>query len=145
MAKFQNSDSYNTRQKELLLDFLETHKDQDFTIGEICHGLEEYHIGNSTIYRLINSLVKQGLLRCFADRQNRILHYQYLDIHCHDHLHLKCADCGSITHMDPMESDSFVKGIYDEYGFNIDVRDTFFYGICEDCAEKKHKDLEDKK
>ena len=104
---------------------------------KICDALKEFNIGNSTIYRLVNSLAEQEKLRCFADGKTHLMNYQYLDVGCQNHLHLKCERCGNVTHLSYEESAAFTDNIYRNHKFDIDIKDTFFYGTCENCADNQ--------
>ena len=137
MVKAKPLETYKTQQKEILLNFLKSHKSEHFTIGQICDALKKFNIGNSTIYRLVNSLAEQEKLRCFADGKTHLMNYQYLDVGCQNHLHLKCERCGNVTHLSYEESAAFTDNIYRNHKFDIDIKDTFFYGTCENCADNQ--------
>ena len=83
---------YATEQKKMLIDFLEAHREESFSVEELVGGMRvEY--GNSvpaisTVYRLITKLVTEGSVRRFVKGHSRRFLYQIVDRdHCRSHLH----------------------------------------------------------
>ena len=81
---------YKTSQRDLLLDFLRSHPDEEFSTDEITGALCGRAIGKSTVYRLISKLCEEGdILRTRGEDGKKIL-YRYIDKSnfCDEHFHL---------------------------------------------------------
>lgn len=126
---------YATEQRKILLSFLKEHYDRQYSVEEIAeklYGVENISI--SSIYRNINSMVVEGTVRRFSADGSRRFLYQYIDCDdCNKHLHLKCESCGQIFHMDEKSMENILTSVMSGSNFNIDVKKTILYGLCEDC------------
>ena len=134
--------TYNTSQKKELLQFLEQHKDQAFTIDEMMAAMDadaSYIIkpGKSTLYRLLPGLVDAGTVHRFTREQDRKTVYQIVGgSGCHNHMHMKCSGCGKVLHMNDHISRELQKQIEQLNQFKLDLTHTLLYGTCGTCAEK---------
>ncbi len=96
-------------------------------------------IGLSTVYRTLELLTKNGILRKFVmgDGQAR---YEYAK--GEHHHHLICQVCGKIIDYSDFikEETELVKKIEEnlkeKYGFEIQTHTFQFYGICPDCQKR---------
>lgn len=77
--KFSNG--YNTKQKESLVAFLIKNKDRHTNVREISSFLsnEGTPMGTATIYRQLDKLVEQGLVRKYILDGSAGACYQYID------------------------------------------------------------------
>lgn len=125
---------YLTSQREILYSFLKEHSDEQFTVNEIAEQLcGENHISISSIYRNINTLIAEGLIQSHTDGSRKML-YQYMGGNmCHKHIHLKCTNCGQITHLDNSSMDVISTFIEKNNRFNVDKNKTIIYGLCVSC------------
>lgn len=128
---------YNTKQKEKLLSYLIKNKDKHTNVQEISAFLssEGTPVGVATIYRQLDRLVEQGLVRKYAFDGKTCACYQYIENEeqCRSHFHLKCLSCGRLIHLDCGHLAELTRHIEDEHGFAIDYAQTVFYGLCSDC------------
>ncbi len=126
--------SYQTQQKKLLIDFLKKNSNNPLTIEEIAVGLQgESSPGKSTVYRLVNRLVEEGVVRRFPKGNSRHFVYQLLDCKgCADHMHCRCVTCGKLFHMDHKTSENMQQLLMSS-GFSIDPQKTTLMGICKGC------------
>ena len=131
---------YNTIQRKIILDFLNSNKDKQFTVEEISEKLrEEYNDideipGKSTVYRIISKLVDEGTVKRFVKGKSRQFLYQISG--CENqvtHLHLKCVECGKLFHIDTIISDKITNQILKTYNFNLDSEKTVLFGRCNNC------------
>ncbi len=132
--------SYRTEQKKSLLEFFKKNKDKSFTIDEITEHLEKEgaSVGRSNVYRLVNKLEADGVLRKFLKPDSRSASYQLIGCeHCESHLHLKCLDCGKLFHMDEEISDELIKKIRSISAFSVDEEESVLYGKCSECGVKR--------
>ena len=96
---------YQTEQKKMLVAFLKSHPEKQFSAEELTQIFQEEEEsgapGKSTVYRLVVQLTDDGILRRFPKQQGRGWLYQYHSAHdCKGHLHLKCVACGSLLHLE---------------------------------------------
>lgn len=133
---------YNTRQKEKLLDYLIENKDKHTNVPTISAYLsaEGTPVGVATIYRRLDKLVDQGLVRKYVIDGKTGACYQYIgDNVCSEHFHLKCVRCDKLIHINCSHLMEINDHIREHHGFVIDPSKTVFYGICSDCAEAENK------
>ena len=134
---------YETKQRRILLDYLNAHPDRGFSVEELFEGLSAEHTaeevpGKSTIYRLIGKLVGEGLVKRFAEGQGRQFAYQIVACSaCDAHLHLKCTACGSLYHMDHAISEQIMREVLSRSEFSLDEKETVLYGVCKGCKHNK--------
>ena len=125
--------TYNTIQRQLIVDFLKKNADRQFTIEEISEK-NAGDIGKSTIYRLINRMVKEGSVRRMVKGNSRQFLYQYADIvECSTHLHMKCSECGKLFHMNDEQSKELMQMLHTGNRFDLDMKETLLMGTCETC------------
>ncbi len=134
---------YETKQRRILLDYLNAHPDRGFSVEELFDGLSMEHAadivpGKSTIYRLIARLVSEGLVKRFAVGQGRQFAYQIIACAaCDAHLHLKCTACGGLYHMDHAVSEQIMREVLSRSDFSLDEKETVLFGVCKGCKRNK--------
>ena len=89
-------------------------------------------IGRATVYRNLNKLCEEGLLRKReipgeADR---------FDTDCTNHYHAKCINCGRIFDVDMDYIPEIEKYLRKESDFKITEYDITFKGYCGHCRHK---------
>ncbi len=131
---------YNTKQKTAIMQCIRLMKDKHFTIDTLCELLVKNGeaAGRTTVYRFVEKLSDDGVLRKYIMPQGESTCYQYVDKdkHCHEHFHLKCEKCGDLIHIDCSEMNSLSEHIKHHHGFRLNPFKTVIYGICEGCAAK---------
>lgn len=138
----QETHSYRTKQKQLVLSFLAANPNMQYSAKEIAESIKkEAEIGESTVYRLIKKLTESGQIRRFSGKNGKSVVYQYAgqNGHCHEHFHLKCTNCGEFIHLDCKAVKSFEKHCFQHHGFMIDPMKTVFYGLCAFCAKSQEE------
>ena len=125
---------YNTKHKNELILFLMKNADRHLTISEIHEELPK--IPQATLYRLMDSLCEDGLLRKYTIGPNSSCCYQYNSGSCHEHFHLICERCGKLIHLQCDEVEHLLTHIKDEHGFMVDMSKINLYGLCEECQKK---------
>ncbi|MBO4877017.1 MAG: transcriptional repressor [Ruminococcus sp.] len=132
---------YNTKQKEKLLSYLVANRNKHTNVQEISAYLssEGTPLGTATIYRQLDRLVENGVVRKYTFDGKTGACYQYIDesMECHEHFHLKCLGCGKLIHLDCGHLSEIRDHIAEQHSFIIDTSQTVFYGICADCSGKK--------
>ncbi len=133
--------TYNTHQKEMVLEFLKRHSDRQFSVDELAAEMEKEFAdapGKSTVYRLIGQLVDKGTVKRFVKGNSRQFLYQIAGSEeCHHHLHLKCTSCGKLLHMGHKLSEQVLSEILGESDFTVKPDSTTLFGFCKDCNLKE--------
>lgn len=132
----QKSMIYRTKQSELILSCLKQNSDRHLTIEEISDILKSDNnpVGTATIYRNVEKLVSDGLVRKYSTDSGKSACFQLVSSHgCKNHFHLKCTLCGNLFHASCPVLDSIGEHIYSHHGFEVDNTRTVFYGICKNC------------
>lgn len=124
--------TYNTEKRNNILKFFKQTR-LPHSIEEIAAAILEDGKGKSTVYRLISKLVDEGVVQRITDPKSRRVTYQYMGRgECHDHLHLKCKECGKLIHLDEDISEALEKRIRKIAGFELDDG-ALLFGRCESC------------
>lgn len=128
------SKSYNTAGRKALIEYMAKNPDRQFTVDELFLALSP-SVGKSSLYRLLEKLAGDGVVRKFKESELSATAFQYVgnDEDCSRHLHLKCADCGKLVHLECPNSIELLRHIYREHGFFIDSKKSVLYGKCKDC------------
>lgn len=134
---------YNTKQREILLRYLESVPRAHITVGDVCEYFKAHgsSMGQATVYRQMERLVDEGLVSKYIVDTNSPACFEYIGKSEHvgegTCFHCRCEKCGTLIHMHCDEL-TVIKGhLLDEHGFKLDPLRTVFYGICEDCRKKK--------
>lgn len=133
---------YKTRQQSHIISFLSSVGDRHVTVSQIAAWFKEQDIqvGTTTIYRQLEKLQCQGLVQKFVTDGGGAC-FQYIGESAEPeevpHFHLKCLSCGRLLHMECHEIAHLKQHIYTEHDFEIQPRQTTFYGHCGDCLRTK--------
>lgn len=124
--------TYNTKQKDQICEAIAA-KESDFTVKEIYAELAEKGISQATIYRAIEKLETEGVLKKLVGSDGRV-RYQYMD-DCDGigHCYLKCDKCGNIEHVDCALLSGLVQHIENEHKFATDSHQIILNGSCKNC------------
>ena len=131
---------YNTRQKQEILNFLESKGPGHFTVADLdmYFKTKGIKVGTTTIYRQLDKLISEGVVKKYNIDETSSACYEYIgqsDANgCQQMFHLKCEKCGKIIHLECHEVTLFEEHIAEHHGFKVDPMRTVFYGICKDCA-----------
>ncbi|WP_456431229.1 Fur family transcriptional regulator [Nitratifractor sp.] len=105
------------------------------SIDEIYENVLKTHptLSLATVYKNIVTMVEQGVLVevPISGRKSKY------ELKKHEHLHLICTECGSVTdrQMDEIISADTEK-IARDSAFRLHGRQVNLYGVCEHCAQK---------
>ncbi len=131
---------YKTKQREILLTYLESVAGEHITANDVCAYFKEQgeNIGQSTVYRQLESLVDEGIINKYIIDANSPACFEYVDkdshVTGHTCFHLKCEKCGKLIHLHCDELSDIGDHLYDEHNFRLDTKRTVFYGLCEECS-----------
>lgn len=133
----QERSEYKTRQKELIMEFLQSSGDVHITIDQVADYLrgQGNSVGRTTIYRYLEKLASQGTLRKYFIEEGMGACYQYVadSSRCAQHFHLKCTRCGRLFHVECEELEALDGHLLEHHGFQVDHTKTVLYGLCEEC------------
>ena len=130
---------YKTKQRDLLLKYLESVSGKHITANDVCEYFKEQGdaIGQSTVYRQLERLVDEGIINKYIIDSNSPACFEYIGGDCHDDdevcFHCKCEKCGRLIHLHCDELSGIGKHLFDEHDFKMDPMRTVFYGLCENC------------
>jgi len=128
---------YNTGQRRNLLAVLEKHCDEQLSAEQIAALIENEggEISLSAVYRNIERLEQDGLVRRSSVGGSKKAVYQYIGGQCAQHLHLQCVACGQITHLDDKAVSAMRSAVSSCGDFAIDEKMTVLYGRCGACSK----------
>ena len=110
------SDGYNTKTRQLILDYLINNRQHAVSASNILAHLEEQGAAPNptTVYRYLDKLAgEQRVMKYVADKGEKAV-FQYVDEgrHCREHL-------------------------LAEHGFTLQCEGSVLYGLCRSCAAKE--------
>ena len=130
--------AYQTKQGRALVEYLRSQGSRHVSVQQIAAGLPE-KIGTATIYRQLDKLAAQGLVRKYVSDGDPAC-YQYVGEdakNCMQHFHLKCSSCGELIHLECEEMGRLSEHILREHGFRTDPLRSVLYGTCAECLKKE--------
>ena len=137
------STTYKTKQKDQIMNCLIQNKDRHITADEILEELnrEKALVGKTTIYRYLDKLVSQGIVRKYIIEEGKRACYQYMEQNhaCNEHYHLKCVDCGELFHLECDYLQQLDAHIRDRHHFKVDHSKTVLYGRCGSCGKNQEE------
>ena len=134
---------YRTRQRDILLGYLKATPGVHFTASDVCRYFQEQGtpIGQSTIYRQLESLVAEGIINKYIIDGTSPACFEYVgeDMHVEAEtcFHCKCEKCGKLIHLHCDELAEIQSHLYKEHRFKLDLMRTVFYGLCEQCIGER--------
>lgn len=135
----ERNSGYKTKQRDLILDVLKSRGNRHLTVEEATELLRQKGaaVGKSTVYRYLEKLSREGIVKKYSVDGERSICYQYLHSHeaCSNHYHLKCEKCGKLIHMECETVDRLAEHIFEHHNFHLNAAKCVFYGICENCRK----------
>ncbi len=133
----ERATGYKTKQRDLILDVLKKEGSRHLTVEEVTLLLHRNGttVGKSTVYRYLEKLAQENVVKKYTVDGERSVCYQYLHSHkaCSNHYHLKCEKCGKLIHMECETVDRLAEHIFEHHNFRLNAAKCVFYGICDDC------------
>lgn len=83
-------------------------------------GTQSVSIGTATIYRQMEKLIEDGLVRKYTLEGEESACYEYVGTSCSQavpHFHCKCEKCGQLIHLSCDELSSIRKHLLEHHGF----------------------------
>ena len=119
-----------SRQRESILNSL--NEKLDHPTAEMvynCVKKEQPNISLGTVYRNLNQLVEQGVLRRIATPVSG----DRFDIRTDTHAHLLCTRCGKVLDLEDDLISELDRNVMRTTGFLVNDRQLLLSGICADC------------
>ena len=95
-------------------------------------------IGITTIYRHLEKMVADGVVKKYFTNGISGAHFEYIDDSNGSirgqYFYLKCEKCKKLIHFQCKELEQVQKHLSHEHGFDIDSPKTVFYGTCSKCS-----------
>ena len=134
-----NRSKYKTKQREILIKYLESVGGAHITASDVCGYFKEQGatIGQSTVYRQLESLVDEGIINKYIIDVNSPACFEYVGPDTHSNgetcFHCKCEKCGRLIHLKCEELCEIQGHLRSEHHFMLDPKRTVFYGVCDKC------------
>ncbi len=127
---------YTTKQRRLLLDYLQAHADETLSARQIADALAQSNISISAVYRNLAALEDEGRVTRLTKGGSRKVYYRFMDADaCRQHLHLSCFKCGRTYHMDIPATNTLIHTVERAADFEVDSAGTVLYGVCGACKK----------
>lgn len=97
------------------------------------------HIGQTTVYRQLLRLSREGVIEKLPSPDGKTALYRYAGACRGDHYHLLCSECGSLSHLSCDYFADLYRHVGEHHGFHIDGSRTVFYGVCAACFRARAK------
>lgn len=129
-AKLRGSGYRLTPQRELILRAVDTlgHATPDEVLAEVRRDSSAVNV--STVYRTLELLGELGLVRHTHISDRAPTYHSVTD---HEHFHLVCRSCGTVTSVDPAMLEPLTDRLRAELGFELDAGHLTVFGRCTDC------------
>ena len=127
---------YSTKQRELILSLLRENN-AHVRASDIARYLSQQgqSVSVATVYRTLDRLVKDGIVKKMMIGQGAGACYQYIGgAECNEHFHLKCIQCGRLIHLSCEFLHSVENHILKDHGFTVSSGRTIIYGTCKNCS-----------
>ncbi len=130
---------YKTKQREILSEYCKSVSGNHITASDVCSYFKEQGaaIGQSTVYRQLESLVDEGIINKYIIDANSPACFEYTGHNSNNDgslcFHCKCEKCGRLIHLKCAELSGIADHLYEEHFFRLDPKRTVFYGICDKC------------
>ena len=136
----KRSANYNTKQREAILSYIISRDGTHVTAAQILgyFASEGISISRPTVYRHLEKLTKIGKIRRYTTDGISGACYQYADngAACHEHVHLKCEECGKLLHLECDRLNEIQRHLSSRHAFRVNALKTVFYGQCDNCYRK---------
>ncbi len=130
---------YNTQHKKEVLELIKSYHGEHFSVEELYvnANVQKIKISLTTLYRLINELVEENILKKFyVDFTHNACYREANCENTDDHLHMICTKCNKLMHIESKDLINDFKNIEKDENIEIDMSKIVLYGVCDECKEK---------
>lgn len=132
---------YRTRNREMMLAYLKENRERTVYASDIRQHMiaQGANVNITTIYRFLDKLQEEHKVLKYASDKGESAGFQYIDEEtgCEDHLHVKCACCGRVVHLNCGFMDEIKNHLKCHHNFELQCSGSSLFGICENCREKE--------
>ena len=127
----ENQLKVTPQRRDILETVFETHS--HFDADQLVDMLKakNKNISRATVYRVLELLVKSGLIRAMELGESRKV-YEHIIGHRH-HDHLVCVACGRAIEFGDGMIETLKQQICDEQGFKVEFHSLQIFGRCKNC------------
>ncbi len=126
---------YITKQRKILQDYLSCQIDQELSAKKVAEDLKDQGVSLSAIYRNLGELEKEKMVVQCHKEGSREFYFRYVATpDCLACFHLSCKICGKINHISHEDSHRISQEFQERYAFALDLPNTVFYGVCQQCS-----------
>jgi Fe2+ or Zn2+ uptake regulation protein len=121
-----------TRQRRLIWDALNAEAEAHLSADDVVERVRQHMatLDPSTVYRTLDMLVREGLVRRTDLGAGRAFYEPAQD---HLHHHVVCESCGAVVHLHDEEIGDVRERVESASGFALSRTDMSFYGLCPAC------------
>lgn len=134
---------YNTRQRSEIIKYMSENTENRITAKDILRyfSANHIHIGLTTIYRQLNKLIEEGVVRKYRIATDSSAYFEFARKNRDDPNSYRCicSSCGSISSLQCHEMPHMKEHIREKHGFFVDSFQTVLYGKCQRCEQKSEK------
>jgi len=125
-----------TPQREMVIEVV-AHSGVHLTAEEVFKQVQKRTraINITTVYRILELLVAEGLATCILLGDNRLV---YATVRHGPHVHLLCRKCGRTIQADERLLSTFGRKIRALHGFAVDMQHLSIPGLCADCQAEEN-------
>lgn len=133
---------YATRQRAAVLNCLKARAGEYLTAAEVAQAAKAAGaaIGLTTVYRTLENLRGEGLVRRFILDRATPAAYEYLEDPATSEFHVRCSDCGKLFHLRCGEiarmEEALSGHLLEEHGVELDLQSSVIQGRCSECRAK---------
>lgn len=129
--------TYRTKQKEIVLEAVKLHEGTHFSVEDIYDSIRSrgINLGRATVYRHINALQNEGLIKRFIVEFGKSMSYEYSGCEDRSCYHFKCVKCNRLLHIQCQLMDEVKQHLAESHNFSLDDSKMIFTGICGNCQE----------
>lgn len=134
--------AYQTKNRNLLISLFKDSADSSFSPAKIQEKLSKSGaaIGIATIYRQLDSLVREGILQKdpgLGGPHCAVYSLNKNDVSDEDSFFLKCTGCGRFEKVGCEHLQEFREHLLLHHSFLLRPGQTYLYGLCKNCAERE--------
>jgi Fur family ferric uptake transcriptional regulator len=128
---------YKSKYKAWMQAFFRDNPDRRYSAQEVFGRMSEsgMKINLATVYRNLERLCDDEFLQGQKLPEEEEMYYRFLQpgMGCTEHLHLYCAKCGKVIHLNCEFMDEISHHLMKEHGFSIDCGESMLVGLCREC------------
>lgn len=130
---------YRTKNRDMMLAYLKRNRERTVYASDIYNYMREQgvNVNITTIYRFLDKLQEEHQVLKYAAEKGESAGFQYIDEShgCEEHLHIKCAVCGRVTHLDCGFMEEIRDHLWRHHHYMLQCSGSNLLGICEVCSK----------